>query len=338
VLVTPYCEGHSLHDALLSNGPYGRGGVGGRIGEARLLVAARSIAKGMRYLHDERSLVHNDLKPKNILLSSVRWGMPPPADGAGGAEEFSTCPHVKIGDFGLSTIGGSGLVGDGERGMVGTDPYMAPEMIQSTGLGGDEEKKKCDVFSFGMLLLTIVERKEPWQEEINQRPGKDEVRRWVVEQVTITREAKKRRRRAGRPERKVVEEGRPIIPPHVSKAYSELIHKCWHQKPQHRPGFGDVCDALTPIRQLLDLNRTLGLGVDPAESPITFAGSQSKGVARLPESLPAPTFEALHEAVTTAGGEGGGATEATPPLPWAQENQAAFDKIARWVHQWQHFE
>ena len=24
---------------------------------------------------------------------------------------------------------------------------MAPEMIQSTGLGGDEEKKKCDVFS-----------------------------------------------------------------------------------------------------------------------------------------------------------------------------------------------
>ena len=47
---------------------------------------------------------------------------------------------------------------------------------------------------------------------------------------------------------------------------------------------------------------------------------------------------ALHEAVTTAGGEGGGATEATPPLPWAQENQAAFDKIARWVHQWQHFE
>ena len=110
------------------------------------------------------------------------------------------------------------------------------------------------------------------------------------------------------------------------------------KEPQHRPGFGDVCDALRPIRQLLDLNRTLGLGVDPAESPITFAGRQSKGVARLPESLPAPTFEALHEAVTTSGDEGGGATEAAPPLPWAQENQAAFDKIARWVHQWQHFE
>ena len=66
VLVTPYCSGHSLHDALASDGPYGRGGVGGRIGEARLLVAARSIAKGMKYLH-EQNLVHNDLKPKNIL-------------------------------------------------------------------------------------------------------------------------------------------------------------------------------------------------------------------------------------------------------------------------------
>lgn len=66
VLITPYCSGHSLHDALASDGPYGRGGVGGRIGEARLLVAARSIAKGMTYLH-ERHLVHNDLKPKNIL-------------------------------------------------------------------------------------------------------------------------------------------------------------------------------------------------------------------------------------------------------------------------------
>ena len=131
--------------------------IAGELSPAVIHVAARSIAKGMRYLHDERSLVHNDLKPKNILLSSVRWGMPPPADGAGGAEEFSTCPHVKIGDFGTA------LMFRGEDDTLrtakkGTFSFFSPEMCMEENFSG----KSSDIWALGITLYCFIYGRVPF--------------------------------------------------------------------------------------------------------------------------------------------------------------------------------
>jgi serine/threonine protein kinase len=366
VLITPYCTGRSLHDALHSDGPYGLGGSGGRIGEARLLVAARSIVKGMKYLH-ERNLVHNDLKPKNILLDSVHWGLPPRmrADDTGSPtipQPDWCCQHVKIGDFGLCVIGGghgSGGQSEQNEGPVGTDPYMSPEMIaHPKTLQTDDQKKRCDVYSFGMLLLTMVLRREPWEEQL-KRPGRDRVRQWVVEQETVQKGKK-------HPGSLHAEAGRPPIPREVDDGYRELIHRCWHHKPDERPVFEHVFSELRQVRSMLVLAREDYSGLMWEEKVFCRKKKPKNGVEQTPEtderhkqgietlkSNGICTVDALHEAVYSAGVEqrrlaslsaseqqaaAGGLAEGVPPggSSVAGLTQRNLDQVKKWLDKWQH--
>ncbi|CAL9039392.1 unnamed protein product [Musa banksii] len=107
-----------------------------RIEWAKLYEIATGTAKGIRYLHEEcqQKIVHYDIKPANILLTP----------------DFLP----KVADFGLAKLcdrkkntkptGGGG-------GGRGTPGYAAPEMWLPLPV-----THKCDVYSFGMLLLEIL--------------------------------------------------------------------------------------------------------------------------------------------------------------------------------------
>ncbi|KAF6167031.1 hypothetical protein GIB67_041286 [Kingdonia uniflora] len=88
---------------------------------------AENVARALEYLHDQR-ILHLHIKPENILLDA----------------DF--CAVV-------SDTGHSMLVGKDESRIFttirGTDGYMAPE-----GFLGDITEK-CDVFSYGVLLLDM---------------------------------------------------------------------------------------------------------------------------------------------------------------------------------------
>ena len=97
---------------------------------------AVGVARAIAYLHEEclEWVLHNDIKPENILL-----------DG-------DLCP--KISDFGLAK-----LTGEKERewftrsaGARGTRGYMAPEWVNPR----QPITAKADVYSFGMVLLEMV--------------------------------------------------------------------------------------------------------------------------------------------------------------------------------------
>ena len=353
VLITPYCVGRSLHDALYAEGPYGSGGSGGRIGEVRLLVAARSIAKGMKYLH-ERNLVHNDLKPKNILLDSIHWGLPSRGQRSDTDLDWC-CPHVKIGDFGLCEIGGGLGSGSELLSPIGTDPYMSPEMICSPEtLDTDDQKKRCDVYSFGMMLLTMVGRKEPWEEQL-KRPGVHCVRQWVVDQQTVQKRAR------GERETVHAENGRPPIPQYVDDGFRALIHRCWHHEPGERPLFEQVFSDLRSLKSLLVLAREDMSGTlweirpfsrrkkNEASQPATDE-KHRKGVEAL-HAHGIRTFEALHKALHSAGAERrrlatqqptpNGVAEDVPPAaasPLASLKRSQLDDIEQWVDRcWNHF-
>jgi len=103
-----YMAGGSLKARLEAEGP---------LPWNEVVRIVKQVAEGLAYAH-EQGVVHRDLKPGNIL--------------------FDERGNAAIGDFGfakaLSGAGGSlSLTATG--GMVGTPPYMAPELWKNKGVG-----------------------------------------------------------------------------------------------------------------------------------------------------------------------------------------------------------
>jgi serine/threonine protein kinase len=121
-----YDEGPTLEEEL-TDGPL-------QVTRAVNILLQVADALGAAHAQD---VVHRDLKPKNVVLTTHR-GQP---------------DYVKILDFGLAKIVGigatSGLTGDGET--VGTPEYMSPEQIR-----GSDLDQRTDIYSFGILAYEML--------------------------------------------------------------------------------------------------------------------------------------------------------------------------------------
>ncbi|KAF7153448.1 hypothetical protein RHSIM_Rhsim01G0077700 [Rhododendron simsii] len=106
--------------------------IGGCLEWSLRVGVAIDVAKALSYLHHNcRSrILHLDVKPQNILLDENYRGL--------------------VSDFGLSKLMGR----DESRVMSsirGTNGYLAPEWLLQQGIS-----EKCDVYSYGVVLLEIV--------------------------------------------------------------------------------------------------------------------------------------------------------------------------------------
>lgn len=99
----------------------------GPLPEPVLRVVARSVLRGLEYLHRELNIMHRDLKPSNVLLNSRG--------------------QIKLGDFGESIE----LVNSLATSLVGTTGYMAPERVQ-----GETYSIKSDIWSLGITLVELA--------------------------------------------------------------------------------------------------------------------------------------------------------------------------------------
>ncbi|RLN34958.1 G-type lectin S-receptor-like serine/threonine-protein kinase [Panicum miliaceum] len=133
-LVYEYME-HGALDAYLL------GGRGRDAGIPALRDIAVGVARGIRYLHEEcqQKIVHYDIKPGNVLLDAALT--------------------PKVADFGLARLVNRADTHVSVSGVRGTPGYAAPEMWMQSGV-----TEKCDVYSFGMLLLEIVGRRRNFDE------------------------------------------------------------------------------------------------------------------------------------------------------------------------------
>lgn len=89
----------------------------------KVVHLALDLARGLNYLHSQK-IVHRDVKAENMLLDRKHR-------------------TLKIADFGVARVEAASEM----TGQTGTLGYMAPEVLQ-----GHSYNRKCDVYSFGILL------------------------------------------------------------------------------------------------------------------------------------------------------------------------------------------
>uniref|UniRef100_A0A1A8R7Z5 PDZ binding kinase n=1 Tax=Nothobranchius rachovii TaxID=451742 RepID=A0A1A8R7Z5_9TELE len=94
---------------------------------------ALHVARGLMYLHNEKKLLHGDMKSCNVVIRG----------------DFET---VKICDVGVSLkLDENMIVADPEAEYIGTEPWNPKEAI----LGG-EITDKADIFAFGLTLWEMM--------------------------------------------------------------------------------------------------------------------------------------------------------------------------------------
>uniref|UniRef100_A0A8D0E328 Serine/threonine-protein kinase 17B n=1 Tax=Salvator merianae TaxID=96440 RepID=A0A8D0E328_SALMN len=129
ILVLEYAAGGEIFNLCLPD-------LEESIDEADIIRLIRQILEGVSHLH-QNNIVHLDLKPQNILLSSI-------------------CPlgDIKIVDFGMSRkIGNHGEI----REIVGTPEYQAPEVLNY-----DPISTATDIWSVGVISYMLLIHESPF--------------------------------------------------------------------------------------------------------------------------------------------------------------------------------
>lgn len=153
-LVMPRLEGSPLSDILVERE---------RLSIPLALWIARQTADALAALFQGASVIHTDVKPDNIFVS--------------------TTGHATLIDFGFAQTPAEASHW-ATRPLAGTLAYIAPELLTSTLAAGP----RSDIYSLGVTLYEMLTGHRPWETE---DPG---------ELATLHREAKPADIRALRPD------------------------------------------------------------------------------------------------------------------------------------------
>ncbi|XP_059610382.1 serine/threonine-protein kinase D3 isoform X1 [Phlebotomus argentipes] len=111
----------------------------GKLSERVTKFLITQILVALKHLHS-KNIVHCDLKPENVLLSSDN--------------EF---PQVKLCDFGFARIIGEKSF---RRSVVGTPAYLAPEVLRNKGYN-----RSLDMWSVGVIIYVSLSGTFPFNED-----------------------------------------------------------------------------------------------------------------------------------------------------------------------------
>jgi serine/threonine protein kinase len=114
--------------------------MSGKMSRPEIYCVFRQICDGVEYLH-EMGLAHRDLKLDNCVMT--------------------TNNVVKLIDFGTAVVfhypGGGAH--QKATGIVGSDPYLAPEVISQQNY----DPRKTDVWSVAIIFMCMILRRFPWK-------------------------------------------------------------------------------------------------------------------------------------------------------------------------------
>jgi serine/threonine protein kinase len=139
-IIMEYVKGRTLESLIKKM--YKEGPIKTTVVTKQTLTIAYRVAKALEYLH-ERKVVHRDVKPANIFLSS--------------ATPDSVPSMVKLGDFGVTKWGdflanaASGSLTVTLQQGLGTLKYMSPEQA----VRPKDVNVRSDMFSLGITLFEL---------------------------------------------------------------------------------------------------------------------------------------------------------------------------------------
>lgn len=129
-IVQEYCDGGTLADQILSAKE-----TSVPISEPLIWKWLLQILLALHYLHNEKQVIHRDLKAANVFLVKGRT--------------------VKVGDFGIAKM----LENDdlATSTCVGTPCYLSPELVQDIPY-----TTQSDMWSLGCLLYELISLRRPF--------------------------------------------------------------------------------------------------------------------------------------------------------------------------------
>ena len=152
------------------------------------LTWASQVAHAMKHLHDH-NVMHRDLKSDNVLFSD-KW-------------------VAKICDFGTARE----LTHTVTTEQAGTRRWMAPEILRAAEA---RINKKCDLFSYGMVLFELFAHEIPYAD--------------IKNEVDV--------------EKSICGGKRPPIPSTLPLYLHNILKCCWEEDPSKRPTFDEIIDKI----------------------------------------------------------------------------------------------
>jgi len=117
-----------------------------RLSERTTKFLVTQILVALKHLHS-KNIVHCDLKPENVLLSTD-----------------SDFPQVKLCDFGYARIIGKKSF---RKSIVGTPAYLAPEVLYSNVLKKRGFNRALDMWSTGVIIYVSLSGQFPFNEDVD---------------------------------------------------------------------------------------------------------------------------------------------------------------------------
>ena len=192
-LVMEYVAGPTVAD-VIADGP---------VDSAQVAVLGAQVAAALDCVH-RHGIVHRDVKPGNILLTSA-FGGDEPADAALGSSPGTW--NAKLADFGIARVVDSApLTVQGLT--VGTATYLSPEQAR-----GEPAGPASDIYSLALVLLELATGQRAFA--------------GVAPEVAFARLDR-----------------RPEIPRTIGPGLVALLRAMTTDDPQRRPSAHEVCATL----------------------------------------------------------------------------------------------